>query len=180
MQRLQFLSSISGLVALSLSGGCGDDSCGPGGAQDAGLLASSADVVLNYGDITSGPNHDCPDPDAPDVEPLTLQGTQIDGPGLLTLCIPRPDLLQKGELQLGTSVFIIDLNGEVDACTYALERLRPVTGAVSATGLCDNGTNPAGYALTVDGALSLKRTCATAMDTIAVTFTGTVAIAATP
>jgi hypothetical protein len=162
-------------------GGCSDDACGPGGAQTAGLLASSADVVLNYTNLTSGPNNDCPDGTAPDgVISLTLQGNQLEGPGLLTLCIPRPDLLQKGPLKLGSEVRIIDLNGDVDGCAYAFEQLRPVTGDVSATGYCDNGTNLAGYALTVDGSLSLTRMCPAMSDTIAVSFAGTVSVVATP
>jgi hypothetical protein len=180
MLRLLFLSSTSVLVAAS---GCSDDSCGPAsGTQDAGLLASSAEVVLNYGNLTSGPNNDCPDPEAPmGVVSLTLEGKQIDGPGLLTLCIGRPDLLQTGELPLGGStVRIIDLNGTVGDCDYEFESLRPVTGTVASQGLCDNGQNLAGYAITVDASLSLRRMCPTVSDTIAVSFAGTVSLEATP
>ena len=177
MLRSLFLLTTSSLVVAA----CGDDTCGPGSAQGAGLLASSADVVLNYGSLTSGPNNDCPDAAAPaGVTSLTIQGAQVGGPGLLTLCIGRPDLLASGPLQLGTEVRIIDLNGEANSCQYAFESARPVQGTASTSGLCDNGKNSAGYALTVDGALSLKRTCNTAIDTIAVTFDGTVAVEATP
>ncbi len=181
MQRLLVLSSIS-LVAVACLGGCSDDAeCGPGNAQNAGLLASSADVVLNYTNLTSGPNNDCPDGTAPPgVISQTIQGNQLEGPGLLTLCIPRPDLLMEGSLQLGSQVRIIDLNGTVEGCTYEFEQLRPVTGEVSTTGYCDNGTNAAGYALTIDGSLSLSRVCPTMSDTIAVSFAGTVSVVATP
>lgn len=182
MQHLLFLSTTS-LLAVASLGGCSDDAaCGPGNAQDAGLLASSADVVLNFTNLTSGPNNDCPDGTAPSgVTSLTIQGTQLEGNGLITLCIPRPDLLTKGPLQFGTDVRIIDLSGnDMAGCNYDIERLRPLTGSASATGLCDNGASSAGFALTVNGALSLTRTCMTANDTIAVTFTGTVAIAGPP
>lgn len=180
MQRLLFPSSIS-FVAFASLGGCSDDTCGPGNAQDAGLLASSADVVLNYTNLTSGPNNDCPEPGSPDdLTSLTIAGSQLEGPGLITLCIPRPDKLQQGPLQLANDLRIIDLNGTVDGCTYTIERLRPITGEFSAEGLCDNGKNLAGYALTVDGALSLQRTCPTMSDTIAVSFSGTVSVVATP
>src|SRR3990172_4067888 len=72
MRPSVFLSSISALAAA----GCGDDNCGPGSAAAFGLLASSADVTLTYGNLTSGLNHDCPD--SPDVEPLTIEGSQMD------------------------------------------------------------------------------------------------------
>lgn len=180
MQRSLFLSSTSLLFVLTA--GCGDDECGPpSGTQDAGLLASSADVILNYGNITSGPNNDCGELDPQTgIVSLTLEGTQVDGPGRLTLCIRRPDKLQEGPVPLGTGALIIDLDGMVGDCTYAFEAARPVTGEVTAEGLCDYGQNAAGYALTVDGALSLTRMCPTMNDTIAVTFAGTVAITALP
>ena len=181
MLRLLFLSTTS-LVALATAG-CSDDACGPGNAKQSGLLASSADVVLNFGALTSGPNNDCPDGTAPaGVTSLTIQGIQLDGPGLLTLCIPRPDKLQNDPLPLGMvdGVRIIDLNGTVEGCTYEFESLRPVSGTVSTTGMCDNGQTTAGYALIVDGSLSLRRMCPTMNDTIAVDFAGTVAVEGRP
>lgn len=173
MVRLLFLSSIS-LVLVA----CGDDVCGPGSAPEFGLAASSADVTLVFGGLVSGQNNDCPDASAPaGVISLTLQGMQQNGPGLITVCIPRPDLLAKEPAMLGSvSARIIDLNGEADGCSYAFESTRPVAGTLSASGLCDNGANKAGYAITVDGALSLRRVCPTTMDTIAVSFDGTVAV----
>jgi len=179
MQRSLFLSITSLVVSLAASG-CGDDSCGPGDASDTGLQLSSADVQITFGGITSGANNDCPAPDAPDgVISLTLQGLQVDGPGRVTLCVSRPDLLQKGPVALGgTSVLIIDLKGDVGGCMYDYESMRPVSGTVSAEGYCDNGTNSAGYALVVDGNVSLNRVCPTATDIIAVSFGGTVAVTA--
>ena len=58
-----------------------------------------------------------------------------------------------------------------------IESTRPTTGTVKASGLCDAGADKAGFALTVDGGISLRRTCPTATDTIAVSFVGTVAVA---
>lgn len=177
MLRLLFLSSIS--VSL-LSAGCGDDDCGPGSAKESGLVAGNTDVALNFGSLTSGTNNDCPDPDAPaGVISLTITGSRVDGPGLLTLCVPRPDLLADGvPLDASkTGVRVIDLNAsEVDGCTYELAA-RPTLGTVTATGLCDAGANKSGFALTVDGNLSLDQDCGTATGTIAVTFSGTVAVA---
>lgn len=180
MQRSLFLSSTS--LALVLVSACGDDECGPGDATNTGIVASSADVTLVFADITSGRNNDCPSTGAPEgVISLTLEGKQTDGPGLLTLCIGRPDLLQEGSIPLGVSgAQIIDLNGMKDNCSYAYDSTRPVTGTVTSAGLCDYGDNAAGYALTVDGAVSMTRNCGGTMDTIAVTFDGTTAITQKP
>jgi hypothetical protein len=180
MQRSLFLSSTS-LTLAALLGGCGDDTCGPGDAPDFGILASSADVTLTFGDLTSGLNNDCPDPAAPaGVVSVTIQGSQQNGPGLITLCVGRPDLLSAGSIPLGTmGARIIDLRGDdATGCMYTFDSTRPVAGDVSATGLCDNGASSDGYALTVDGNVSLKRTCVTTIDTIAVSFAGTAAVTA--
>lgn len=179
MWRLLFLSSISSGI---LATGCnGDDDCGPGSAPAFGLNASSADVTLTYGNLTSGANNDCPDPDIPigEIVSVTIEGTQQDDTtSLVTFCLPRPDKLQDGTLPLGTGLRIIDFNGAKDGCTYAFEGSRPVTGDVRASGLCDNAENPAGWALEIDGNISLRRTCPTTTDTIAVTLSGTVAVTA--
>lgn len=175
MQRLLFLSSISGLLLSA----CGDDECGPGGAPDVGLVASSADVTLTYGNLTSGANNDCPDPAAPaGVISLTLGGTQMGTTSLVTFCVPRPDLLADG-VSLGAEFRIIDFNGEADGCTFAFATGSVPTGTARATGLCDNGTNAAGYALTVDGNILLRRTCQTNTDMVAVALSGTVAVTST-
>ena len=175
MLRLLFLSSTSlALVA------CGGDECGPGDAPEYGLFASSSDVTITFGALTSGQNNDCPDPDAPSgVVSLTVQGMQKDGPGLLTLCIPRPDKFAMGTIPLGTAgARIIDLKGTVDDCMYAFDSGRAVTGNVFAIGICDNGADSAGYELTVDGNVSMTRMCPTMSDTIAVSFEGRAAVAA--
>jgi hypothetical protein len=178
MWRLLFLSSISGGL---LATGCnGDDECGPGSAPASGLTASSADVSLVYGGLSSGANNDCPDPDIPigEIVSVTIEGSQQDTGSLVVFCLPRPDKLANETLQLGTGLRIIDFNGEKDGCTYAFEASRPVTGTVSSSGICDNAEDPAGWALTIDGNISLRRTCPAATDTIAVSLTGTVAVTA--
>ena len=179
MQRSLFLLITSSAVS-ALSAGCGDDSCGPGDAPQSGLFLSSADVTINFANLTAGLNNDCPDPAAPEgIVSMTLQGTQVEGTGRVTLCVSRPDKLQDGPIQLGgTSVQIVDLKGDANGCMYDYESMRPVTGTVSSSGLCDAGSSNAGVALTVDGAVSLNRVCPTATDIIAVAFQGTVAVAA--
>lgn len=178
MLRLLFLSSIS-VSLVGLSAGCGDDDCGPGGAPQSGLVAGDTDVQLNFGALVSGVNNDCSDPATPDIISLTIAGSQVGGPGLVTLCVPHPDLLSDGvPLDASTTgVRVIDLNGETNGCSYTLEPGRPTTGTVSASGLCDVGANKSGFALTVDGSLSLHQDCGTSSGTIAVSFDGTVAVA---
>lgn len=180
MQRSLCLSLISAALAAS---GCSDDACGPGGASSTGLTASSADVTLAYGGLTFLAGNDCPDPDVfPDIISLSLEGFQTGGAGRITLCVPRPDRLMSGNRTLGDSmsmadVRIIDLNGDVGGCAYTFDDARPPTGTATATGVCANGTDPAGFALALDGVVSLTRTCGAVSDTIEVTLAGEVAVA---
>jgi hypothetical protein len=180
ISRSLFLSAIS--VASLAS--CSDDSCGPGDAPKVGLVAGSVDVTLTYGNMTSRAGNDCPDPSAPaGVVAVSIEGTQSDGSGLITLCVPRPDLLVQGGRSLGTTVStadirIIDLHGSSGACTYALDSTRPPTGTGGAAGVCNNGIDKAGFALELDGAISLRRTCDATVDTVAVKLTGAVAVPA--
>ena len=153
------------------------------GAAEAGLTASSDQVMLTYGGLVGGPNHDCPDAAAPaGVESLTIAGHQVTstgatGTGLLTLCIPRPDQLAAMPLSLGTNVKLVDVSGDVDTCHYEIERTRPVSGSASSHGMCGNGTDPAGFELVIDGGISLTRTCAGVTDIVAVRLLGTIAVA---
>ena len=171
--------------ACALAAGCGDDgSCGPGSAAADGLRATSADVTLTYGAMTSRAGNDCPDASAPTgVVSLTIEGTQTDGTGLITFCIPRPDLLAQGSRTLGlivssADVRVIDLKGSSGACTYRIDTTRVPTGSAGGTGVCGAGVDPAGFAFNIDGAVSLRRTCGATVDTIGVQLTGVVAVAA--
>ncbi len=182
MWRSRFLLTTS-LVAASASG-CGDD-CGPGGAAINGLVASSIETTLTYGSLIARAGNDCPAADAGGVVSLTIEGKQAPDPslGLITFCIPRPDQLDAGSHTLGTSqsmadVKIIDLQGSADNCTYSLDSTRPPTGDATGTGVCGNGTSSKGFALIIDGAVSLRRTCGATIDNIAVTLTGTVEVKA--
>jgi len=189
MSRLRSRSRISAGTAVLgglLAAGCGDsaDSCGPGGAPATGLVANRDAVTLTYGNLVAGRNNDCPASDAPaGVISLTIHGTQSDGSGQLTLCIARPDLLAKQAQALGgdvagTPVRVIDIAGTATNCSFDLDRSQPVTGSATASGLCGDGVDPAGFALVLDGALALTRTCGQAVDSLSVTLRGRVAVAA--
>lgn len=183
ISRSLFLSAASAsLLGVGLGGCSGGASCGPGGAPASGLLASSSEVTLTFGTFTSRAGNDCPGAD-PSVVSLSIEGTQTGGTGLITFCVPRPDQLGDGDRTLGldpsaADVRIVDLMGTTDTCSFAIDKTRLPTGTATGAGVCDNGTNPAGFALALDGALSLRRTCGTTVDSVAVTLTGTVAISA--
>ncbi|HEY4240234.1 MAG TPA: hypothetical protein VGM88_10475 [Kofleriaceae bacterium] len=185
MRQFRFLLLISLAAA-----GCGDDggSCGSGGIVDTGLTAGNGDFMLVFDDFTSGQNNDCPDADAPaGVISLTVGGQETDGhgSGIITLCIPRPDLLTTQAQSLdeqasGANVHLIDLNGtDAAGCVYAIDGSRVPTGTVTASGLCENGSNASGYGLSVQGALSLTQTCnGGSPTTVSVTLAGSAAVAA--
>ena len=177
MSRFLFLSSISLAFA-----GCGDDSCGPMGAPDVGLVASSDAVMITYGNLSALAGNDCPDLSQTEVVSQTLEGTQTDGSGMIAICIPRPDLLPEGMRSLGTSlsmadVRLIDVEGTSNNCTLTLDSSKPPAGMASGKGVCGGGDDPAGFQLTIDGAINLKRDCGGTMDTVAVTLRGTIAVA---
>lgn len=181
MTSLVAAGSISGSIVGS--GGCGDDRCGPGGAPDIGLIAESSAVALTYGDLTGSPNNDCPAADAPaGVISLTIEGTQLEGEGRITLCVGRPDLLDERALTLGVDdraqVRVVDLAGTSNGCTFTIDRTQPPSGTAHASGLCGHGSE--GFALVVDGALSLTRTCGATVDATPVLLHGRVAVAGPP
>lgn len=180
----RFLSSTSPLVLVVVLGGCPSDgdSCGPDGAPASGLTASNgSDITLTYGNLSSLSGNDCPAADAPSgVISLSIEGTQVGGTGLVTFCIPRPDLLADGRA-LGTTASmgqlrVIDFSGMANNCTFALDGTVPPTGTGTGTGVCKNGTDPAGFALELAGTISLRRTCGATVDTVSLTLAGKVAV----
>lgn len=185
MSRSPYLSSISALLGLSgLLAGCTSDHCGPEGAPPVGIVAAGTNVSLTYGNLTGGLNNDCPAPDQPSgIVSLTIDGAQ-DGGGLhaLGLCIQRPDKLASGPQNLGpdlptSDIRVIGVGGSAGGCDFKLDKTQPISGTATATGLCGNGADSAGFALVLDGSLSLTRTCGATVDSVAVTLSGRVAVA---
>jgi len=189
MSHLHFLSTTSiVLVAIvAAATGCSDNSCGPGGAPDSGLVASSDMVTLTYGNLASSLNNDCPAVNQPTgVFSMTIIGHQAGSvlstsTGLLTLCIARPDLLAKQAQMLGTDagapVRVVDLSGDANGCSFTVDKTQPTTGNATSRGLCGNGSDAAGFAIELTGSLTLNRTCGTTSDSIQVTLHGKVAVA---
>ena len=187
MSRSRFPSTTSlaaaALASAALAGaGCGGgDSCGPTSSTSE-LKATAGTASLSYGTLTSGLNNDCPASNAPaGVVSMTIFGFQVGGAGSITLCVSRPDLLADGSQTLGhdsasAQVRIVDLNGDVDACSFTIDRSQPVTGTATAHGMCDNGSDPAGFSITLDGTMTFTRTCGTTVDTVQVALQGTEAV----
>lgn len=173
MSRLHFLLTTSVLAI-----GCGGDVCGSADAPEFGLMVTGASTSFGFGGLAAGANNDCPDAAAPPgVISLTISGTESTGAGLVTFCIPRPDLLADDALPLGTGVQIIDLNSSVATCTYSLDRSRPISGTVTSSGMCGNGTDLRGFSLAFNGTATLRRTCGAAIDPVDITLQGQVAVA---
>ena len=180
---------VAGAVIAAAGAGCSDDSCGPGDAPVNGLVASDSQITLTYGQLGAAQNNDCRDPDAPaGVISLTIRGMQTDATGFITLCVARPDLLAKqaqalGPDAAGSEVRLVDLSGTASTCRFTIDRTasaQPITGSVTSSGLCGNGSDAAGFALALDGAVSLARTCGTTTDSLRVTLNGRVAVAPMP
>ena len=177
------LSRCLSSTSLLLVAGCPSDGerCGPEDAPVEGITATNNDVALTYGNLSSLSGTDCPAPDAPSgVISLSIEGTQVGGTGLLTLCIPRPDLLEDGRA-LGTTgsmgeLRIVDFTAAANGCTFTLESAMPPTGMGVGTGVCKNGTDAAGFALALTGTVHLERTCGATVDTVALTLGGKVAV----
>jgi hypothetical protein len=181
MSPSRFLFSISLAAAGAAGCGGGDDSCGPGGAPEVGVVAAGTGVTMSYGALSGSPNRDCQDPSGPDsVISVTIIGSQSGGSGLLTLCISRPDLLAKQSQSFGAEpgaqVHLVDLNGTADNCMLTIDRTTPPTGTATSSGLCSDGGDPAGFALVLDAAMTLKRTCGSTVDSVPITLRGRVAV----
>ncbi|HUJ58363.1 MAG TPA: hypothetical protein VLX92_07720 [Kofleriaceae bacterium] len=183
MSRSRFLSTIS--LAAALAGCPSNPTCGPQGAPEFGATVSDSTVTFTYGDLVAGANNDCPD--TPDVTSLTIQcpphtvcgmsGSNPDSTALLTLCIPRPDKLEKTPGALGTDVQLVEVTGtDASGCTYSLGSAAP-SGTATAAHMCDDGTNPAGFALTFAGTVSLDQKCGTTTTPVTMSLTGTMAVA---
>jgi hypothetical protein len=169
------------LAILALVPACpgGGEDCGPGDAAGDGLvIGNGADVTLRYHMLAAHANNDCPDPAAPQgVISLTIDGQHVQTGESITLCVPRPDLLEDGGA-LGTAVQLIDVNGAQNECTYIRNTTTPATGTVRGEGVCDAGNDPAGFALVFDGMVTLDRTCLAGTETVTLAMTGAVSVIA--
>ena len=163
------------LLCLSIiSAGCSDGAkCGPGSAPDT-LDVTGGGATLTFNNFAGSPNADC---GVTPVVSVTIEGKPADGTsGFLTFCVPRPDKLGGG-LTLDSDFQLPSVSIMSGGCTYTLDAATPPTGTAKSAGLCDNGKSKAGFALTVNAAFALSRTCGTTTDSVPVAIDGTVAVA---
>ncbi|HEV7557993.1 MAG TPA: hypothetical protein VGO00_21145, partial [Kofleriaceae bacterium] len=146
------------------------------------ILLSGSGLTITYDTFEGGANNDCPDPMAPaGVVSITVEAKQPDGTpaDFLTFCIPRIDQLSQGGAFGGPTsgdIRFIDVDGTSGSCTISLDATTPPTGTASTSGVCANGTDPAGFALTLDGTISIEKNCAGAIQLATMTLSGTVAV----
>jgi hypothetical protein len=163
------------VAAVAGSGtGCGPSAvCGTDKAPTYGLIASGNAVSLTYGAFSAGANNDCPMVGAPaGVVSLTIEGSQMGGGGIFTICVPRPDLLATEE----TPVEIIDFSGTASDCDYMVDPASSPSGSGEGIDECDNGTNKNGFALELTGTATLIQECSGTSNNVTVTLSGTTAI----
>ncbi len=163
-----------GLAACSSGPAKPDAYCGTGGAPTSVVVAGTG-FSLMYDNLSASANNDCPDPMAPKgVVSLTIE-VPAGSAQFFTLCVQRPDLLAGGQ-PLGTAVKVVDVTGTSNGCSFVPDSAVAPTGTATASGICNNGTSHAGFALTLDGTIQLKRTCGATVDSVSATLSGTVAV----
>lgn len=176
-----------GIAALAVAPACSDDGgdCGPGDAP-ATLAVAGTGFGFEFGAFSALDGNDCPDPAAPaGLFAITIKGSLPGDAGILSLCVPRPDRLLDGDRTLGViggdgDIRFGVINAAATGCTYSFDLARVPTGTGRASGVCDNGDSPSGFAIELDATVQLKRTCGTTNDTIDATVKGRVAVARQP
>ncbi len=150
------------MAAAALVGCSDDDSCGPGDEEAPGVTVAT----ITFGNFAASANNDCPPTAGQHPTSVTVQGEQVspEVPGqFLVLCLPRPDLIDDQPVSFtdGERLELVDLFGQDgDGCTIGFDdSAEPGSAAASFSGFCDNGTNEAGFALTLSGNLPIARTC---------------------
>jgi hypothetical protein len=129
MWRSASLSIISVAAVWACSDGAKpkpDAFCGLGTAS-APIELAAGSATIDYVDIRSGANNDCPDPMAPTgVISMTIERIT---PPLFTMCIPRPDKLAAGSLMIGSDAHLVDAQGSAGSCSYMFDHTT-ATGTV--------------------------------------------------
>lgn len=189
MPRSPFRSIISAAIFAGSLAGCSDDGpdedCGPAGAPAAGLTLTVEGETVTYGAFSASENNDCTIQGA-GVISVSVHGTQTGGNAAFTLCLPRPDLLGAGPVELVPSrvppmdtdrAMVIDSSATLaGGCTVEKDFTQSPSGTATFLGYCDGGNHAAGYALEVTGTVPLRRTCGANTDDVVGTLGGRVAV----
>lgn len=146
----------------------GGEVCGPGDAPADGItvdVGGDPEAGAVFGQLRSSANNDCPPPESGVPTSITIQGAQTDPAApatFLTLCLPRPDLIESDPIPLDddTRVQLVDLlAAPADGCSLDIDRERAPGGEVTFSGFCDDGVHEDGYALGFDATVPLLRAC---------------------
>jgi hypothetical protein len=185
MLRSLFLSATS-VLALAA---CGDDDatevCGP--SDDAGdaITVSAESQVFRFASFTVAANNDCPAPAPPaGLISVTIFSQQIEpaGTGLITLCLPRPDLVEGVGVEVPLDpdnhpaeaddrAHTIDVDADLgNGCRWVLDAATPPDGTATFTGVCGDAEDARGFELALAGTVALIERC-TGMPDRAVTAT---------
>lgn len=168
--------------------------CGPGDAPADGVIVDvggDPEAGAVFGQLRSSANNDCPPPETGGPTSITIQGAQTDPADpktFLTLCLPRPDLIEGEPVPLvdddaiddDTLVQLIDLlAAPADGCRLDIDGDRAPGGEVTFSGFCDDGIHEDGYALAFAATVPLLRTCgADPPEPVDAELTGEVAVSA--
>jgi hypothetical protein len=176
--------------AVACTGCGGEETCGPGGEHDDAVAITGGSIAVEYENLEAGLNNDCPaEGQIPGegITSLTIAGTQVGAAGFFTLCVERPDRMnaaqQLGPDELGNPVRIVDVSGQADGCTFRFDDTIEPSGTATGSGVCADetgasGGNELGFSLELSGELTLERTCGATIDSVSVTLSGRVIVAA--
>lgn len=175
------------LVATALVGCSDDATCGPGSAAADGLAVTIGGETVRFAGFTASANNDCSIAGS-GVISVSIHGTQAGAAAPLTLCLPRPDLLAATPVplvpgrvppQADDRVQVIDASAALaGGCTAALDPAQAPSGTAAVAGYCGDGTDHAGFALTLTGTVPVLITCPAGTTAGTANLTGTVAVTA--
>lgn len=171
-------------MGIAAAAGCGEgDECGPGDAPVDGVTAALANNTVTYGSFTSSPDGNCTTGTEPS---LSIEGIQVDPAPIggttqkIAFCIPLPDAVGGDPMTLGLEdtdpVRLVEVNASVDPCTYRFDFSPDPSGTITFSGYCDSGLHEAGYAITLDGSVTLRQVCGGDLETIIVDLAGSAAV----
>lgn len=178
--------ALAGALAL-LVAACSDDArCGIGDTGDRalGIAVTVGSETVTFGGFTSSANNDC-SVNGSGVISLTIQGQQQGASSAMSLCLPRPDLIEQQAALSGNHVpptetdrvQLFDVSVTLaNNCTGRLQTGATPAGTAGFIGYCGAGLDPAGYGLEVDGTVMLDVTCASGTTAMAAELHGLVEV----
>jgi hypothetical protein len=191
MLRSRCLSLTSVLVLAA----CGDDApevCGPSDDAGDGITVSAESQVFRFASFTAGANNDCPAPSPPaGLISVTIFSQQVEpaGTGLITLCLPRPDLVEGVAVEVPLDpdnhpaeeddrAHVIDVAADLgNGCRWTADPATPPDGTATFTGVCGGGEDERGFELALAGTVTLIERCTGMPDrTLEATLAGSVVV----